>query len=118
MAKKTAARKKSRKGKAIARKVPRQQKKIFTVSQVEDMEKRALEKANHAISAIENAMAVWDATKEKPDDLRVRIDRLRYFHSSLSDWETKMLKAIAKRQGVNERIRVLREFNDIVYTYR
>lgn len=97
---------------------PRKTKAGYSLSDVEEMEKKALNSANKALSAIENALAVWDASQQKPQDLQIRINRLRYFHDALSNWEKKMLKSMAKRSEVNERMQVLREFSDICYTYR
>jgi hypothetical protein len=90
----------------------------YTTADVDKIEREVLKKANTAITAIENAVAVFDASEEKPQDLKIRIDRLRFFHDALSDWEKKMLKAIAKGAKVQERVQVLREFSDICYSYR
>jgi hypothetical protein len=122
--KKAASKKKSSKRRSdkIANKTKKRMVKKeeleFTSADVDDIERETLQKANSAISAIENAIAVFDASEEKPQDLRIRIDRLRYFHDALSDWEKKMLKAIAKGARVHDRVEMLREFSDICYAYR
>ncbi len=89
----------------------------YDFSDVEGLEKDALEKANKALSAIENAIAVWDASKDKPVDYKPRIERLRYFHDALANWEKKMLLAMAKKEDMNSRVEILREFSDICYNY-
>ncbi len=89
----------------------------YSLSDVTTMERKCLEKANKAISAIENAIAVWDAAKEKPAELEPRLQKMRYFHDSLSVWEKKMLKAMTRKEDINTRIQRLREFSDICYTY-
>lgn len=122
--KKPASKKKNanRKSNKIARKTKktlvRKEELEFTTADVDDIERETLQKANKAISAMENAIAVFDASEEKPRDLKIRIDRLKYFHDALSEWEKKMLKAIAKGARVNERVEMLREFSDICYAYR
>lgn len=82
---------------------------------IEKMEKMSLEKANKAISAIENALAVWDLSKEKPDDLEARINKLKYFHEALTRWEKKML--LSKDEDIDMRVARLKEFTDICYMY-
>ncbi|MFH1393488.1 MAG: hypothetical protein ABII71_02300 [Candidatus Micrarchaeota archaeon] len=87
-------------------------------SELQKIEKQTLEKTNKAISAIENAIAVWDASEKKPIDIKIRINRLRYFHQALSNWEKKMLSDIASQSEYTERVQRLCEFSDICRTYR
>jgi len=89
----------------------------YSNSDIENMEKLTLEKANKALSAIENALAVWNASKEKPEALEIRVRRLRAFYDELSSWEKKMLKSMAKKENVDTRINNLREFSDICHAY-
>lgn len=89
----------------------------YSLKDVEEMEKLALEKANKAISAIENAIAVWDASKEKPEDLKPRIVRLRYFYEALTAWEKKMLQTMGKEDKLGPRVERLKEFTEICYGY-
>jgi Lon protease-like protein len=89
----------------------------YSNNDVVRLEKDSLAKANRAISSIENALAVWNASKVKPEEMAARVNKLRYFHDALSRWEKKMLKAMASTQDVQERIGRLREFSDICYMY-
>jgi hypothetical protein len=89
----------------------------YSVAAIDDMERQALEKANKAISAIENAIAVWEASQEKPDDLKPRMIRLKYFYDALSNWEKKLLKSMGRKDQVGERVERLKEFTDICLTY-
>jgi len=84
---------------------------------IELMEKTTLEKANKALSVIENTLAIWDASREKPEELMPRISRLRYFYEALSGWERKVLKSMAKEEDMEARIEHLREFSDICHAY-
>jgi hypothetical protein len=84
---------------------------------IEEMEKLTLEKANKALSTIENALAIWDASREKPEELKLRISRLKYFYEALSGWEKKMLQSMVKKESVDARIEHLREFSDICHAY-
>lgn len=87
----------------------------FDIAEVEKTERLALDTANKTISAIENAMAMWDSTKQKPQDLKESMVRLRYFHGALSDWARKMLRS--RKSDINMRVEFLREFSNICYAY-
>lgn len=112
------ARKPSPKKTGTRKKVPSSKPQTnYSNDDVVRLEKESLEKANRAISSIENALATWNAAKVKPVDLAPRVNKLRYFHDALSTWEKKMLKAMGTTQDVQERIGRLREFSDICYMY-
>jgi hypothetical protein len=85
----------------------------YTAADIEELERLSLEKANRAISAIENALAVWDATPDKPEQLKHRVNRLKSVHAVLSGWERKMLRA----RGIDARAAILKEFVGICSTY-
>lgn len=89
----------------------------LSISDVEDMEKTALDKANKAISAIENALAVWDASKEKPEELKPRMLRLKFFYEAISNWEKKMIKTMGKEDKIGPRVERLKEFTEICHSY-
>jgi hypothetical protein len=106
------AKKPSRPGKA-----PKKKTAGNSLTDIDELEKEALEKVNKALAAIENAIAIWDASKVKPEDYKMRIDRLRYFHDRLAGWEKRMLMSMAKKEDPASRIELLREFSDICYSY-
>jgi len=89
----------------------------YAASDIEEMERMTLEKANRTLSAIENAMAVWESSEEKPEDLKPRIARLRQIYEALANWEKKMLQSMAKKEDMDARVSRLREFSDICYAY-
>jgi len=89
----------------------------YTASDIDEMEKLSLDKANKALSAIEGTLAIWESSAEKPENMRVRIGRLRYIYDALTEWERKMLRAMAKKEDADSRIARLREFSDICYAY-
>jgi hypothetical protein len=89
----------------------------YSIDQIDDLERRSLDKANKAISAIENAMAVWEASQEKPEDLKVRMIRLKYFYDSVINWEKKALRTIGSAGAIGERVERLKEFAEICFTY-
>ncbi len=97
--------------------IPRKNDKFSGTSEVDELEKIALEKANKALSTIENAIAIWEASEQKPLELKGRIERLRYFHDALANWEKNMLISFADSQEAEERMDRLREFSNICYSY-
>ena len=87
------------------------------LDQIDEMEKESLEKANKAISAIENAIAVWEASPDKPEDLKARIERLKFFYDSLVGWEKRSLQTAGKAEARDERVERLKEFVRICTSY-
>lgn len=88
----------------------------YSSSDIARMEKLTIEKSNKAISAIENAMAMWESSLQKPEDVGMRIGRLKYFYDQITKWERKMLKSMAKKEDMVTRIKLLREFSDICHS--
>jgi len=84
---------------------------------IEEVEKETIEKVSRTISVLENSIAIWEAAKDKPDNLREEFERFKGFCKALSEWETKELKM--KRKGVDfgNRIGLLKEFTDICQMY-
>ena len=80
------------------------------------VEKETIARANKALSALEIAIASWDAAETKPEHLRDKFKKYRRLHSALSDWEEGMLKALGKKQEFQERISRLQDYVRI-YSY-
>ncbi|MFH0737006.1 MAG: hypothetical protein V1827_00420 [Candidatus Micrarchaeota archaeon] len=89
----------------------------YRLEDLDEMEKASVDKANKAISAIENAMAVWEASAEKPEELKPRIIRLRYFYEEIMGWEKKALQTLGRRDSIGARVERLKEFNEICFRY-
>lgn len=87
------------------------------VKEIEEMEALTLEKANHAISAIENAIAIYQATKVQSEEYRLEMNNLKFFHDALANWETELLRGMSKHEEISTRIERLRRFSDICYNY-
>jgi predicted kinase len=84
-----------------------------THQSLDEMEQHAMEHTSHVISAIENAIAIWDATKEKTEDMEQRIIRLKRAYDLLTVWEKKALKMKISTRSTTERIKNLQEFTKI-----
>ncbi|MEW6748510.1 MAG: hypothetical protein AB1295_02275 [Candidatus Micrarchaeota archaeon] len=89
----------------------------YSIDQIDRMEALSLDKANKAISAIENAMAVWESSPEKPAELEPRVIRLKLFYDSIQRWMKKALMTRGSPGAVGERVERLREFADICFAY-
>ncbi|MEW6721941.1 MAG: hypothetical protein AB1324_01625 [Candidatus Micrarchaeota archaeon] len=83
----------------------------FAVEDMEKMEKLAIATSNRVMSAIESAVASFEAAGERPASLKPRIVRLKSVHSSLSVWERDML--LAARGTIEKRLSLLRKFGQI-----
>ncbi|VVC04778.1 Uncharacterised protein [Candidatus Bilamarchaeum dharawalense] len=89
----------------------------YTISDIDEMERQALEKVNKALSAIENAVAIWDSSKKRPVELKPRIEKLKIFHDELSNWEKRILQTMGGNADTETRVKLLREFSDICHSY-
>jgi hypothetical protein len=89
----------------------------YSEDDVEEMEKLAIDNANKAISAIEKAVAVWDATKQKPSDLQDRVEKLKFFYDQLTKWETGVLRNKGSDEPLEKRVERLREYTQICFAY-
>jgi len=83
--------------------------------ELESYESLAIERSNQVIGEIEKAVAAWNASKEQPEDLALRVERLRYLHQALTGWERKALTA--RKGSTQKRMELLREFCYIFYRY-
>jgi hypothetical protein len=82
---------------------------------IDQVEKETIDKVNKTLSALETAIASWDAAKEKPEDLRPKFQRYRRLHDVLSEWEAKVLRDRTKDTDYDTRIHRLHEFVDICH---
>ena len=82
---------------------------------IEKLEKEALQKASYALSKIEVAISVWDASKKKPAKLKSRIVRLKNAHETLTRWSITVLKN--KKSDEGKRLERLHNFVQICKTF-
>jgi hypothetical protein len=85
--------------------------------EIEGLEKETMDKVNHTISALETAMATWDAAGRKPPELKPKFVRYKLVHEILTRWQTKALRSMGRSTNIDERVGLLREFVDICKTY-
>ncbi len=85
-------------------------------SEVVQMEKETMERVSKTISALESAMASWEMSPEKPEELKGKFAKYKIVHEALSAWQTKALRSYGK-SDVGERVRLLWEFVDLCRSY-
>jgi hypothetical protein len=81
------------------------------------VEKDTLQKVNKVITVLESAIAAWDASGEKREDLKPRFAAYKRLRDALAEWEAKALKAAGKKESFDEKARRLREFAEICFMY-
>lgn len=89
----------------------------LTKENIDLVEKETIDKVNKTISALEAALATWNAAKEKPDDLKDKFAGYEKLHDALVGWESKALKSLGKKESFGDRVERLREFVDICCAY-
>ena len=72
-----------------------------------------MKRVSHALSVLENALAEWEASEDKPFELEETFGNYRDFHLSLEQWEAKMLKTPGKELDFFSRVDRLREYVNI-----
>ncbi|MBU0526928.1 hypothetical protein KKE92_00450 [Candidatus Micrarchaeota archaeon] len=81
------------------------------------LEDETLRKVNKSISALEVALAGWEASKDKPEYLRSKYQKYERFHKELAMWTKKILHARKLKRPVDERVELLRDFVKICSSY-
>jgi hypothetical protein len=90
----------------------------ITESNIEEVERVTLEKVNKALSALESALAAWNASPDKPADLEPKYSRYMRLHDSLVRWETNLLRSSGREMDFYSRLDRLREFSHICEAYQ
>ena len=80
------------------------------------IEKETMERVSKTISALEGAIATWDASADKPEDLKDKFIRYKRAHEALSGWQVKALRSYGK-SGFEDRVKLIWEFVDICRAY-
>lgn len=84
---------------------------------IEKAEKETIDKVNKAITALEKALAEWEGSSDKPEDMKDTFIRYQGFHDSLALWETKMLRTPGEGLDFFSRVDRLWEFVKICRAY-
>jgi len=110
MPKKKGSRKKSKKKtKPALQKVTREN--------IDLIQNETVKKVSKTLSSLEVAIADWDISEEKPEELKQKFKRYKWLHTSLSEWEKKTLKAIGKKDKYETKLQRINEFVKICNAY-
>ena len=85
--------------------------------ELDEIESDTLRNAAKTVSAIEDAVSVWNAAMVKPDDMASTLERLKKFRAALMKWGLECGKLRASRAGKQTRIDMLHRFVEICYAY-
>ena len=83
---------------------------------IDQFEKEALESVKRTLSALEQAIAAWDASKEKPKDLEESYRRYKWMQEELSKWAREFLLKSGKKRTFAERLSDLRRLARISFS--
>ncbi len=86
----------------------------ITESNIDQIEKGAIEKVKKTITALESAIDIWDSAKEKPTDLVENFTKYKRLLATLRVWESKSLE---KNMDFYTRVKRLRELVNVGKTY-
>lgn len=90
----------------------------ITEKNIGEAENETLLIASSTLSALESAVASWDAAREKPEELAEKFRKYRSLREKLAKWMTKMLREKGKRSPFIKRQERLLEFVRICKDYR
>ena len=118
MAKKAAVPKGKNRKRKIAKPVRKEQAALPMVNErnIDTIEQETIQRVSKTISALEVALSTWDASKEKPLDLKLKYMKYQWLHEALSGWEKKVLKSRGT-EDYNARVGHLHEFVSICNSY-
>ena len=83
---------------------------------IDRVEKEALESAKRTIQAMEQAIAAWDASKEKPKELEESYRRYKWMREELSKWARGFLMKSGRPRTFEERLSDLRRLARISFS--
>ena len=89
----------------------------ITEKNIDQVEQEILRHVNKTISQLEEALAVWEASGEKPEALRPKAMEYKQLHAALSQWEKKVLQYLGKKPDFRTRSKLLEEFAEICGAY-
>jgi hypothetical protein len=101
----------------MASMVPEKVDWAVSEEELDEIESDTLRNAAKTVSAIEDAISVWNAAMIKPQDMGPTLERLKRFRTELMRWGTECGRLHAGRAARQTRIDTLRKFVRICYKY-
>lgn len=88
----------------------------ITEKNIGQVEKDTIEIASSTISALESALASWEATEKKPKELVAKFKRYAWFRDALAEWMTNTLRSTD--DDFQSRLKKLAEYAAICRQYK
>ncbi len=82
---------------------------------IDIVQRETIRRVNKTVTALEAALATWEASKEKPEDMEEKFTNYRRFHDALENWERKSLQAQNKKENFETKVKRLNEFVEICF---
>jgi len=83
-----------------------------------EYEREVQRKVNKALSKIEVAIAQWDMSAEKPEELAQQIEALKSFHYYFSEWERISVMGCSANPDAASTAERLEQFADLCDEFR
>ncbi|MBD3210536.1 hypothetical protein GF318_04110 [Candidatus Micrarchaeota archaeon] len=117
MPKKASSSKKKRAAKKAGPK-KRKMPSLPTVNEknIDELEQEAISRVNKTLSALEVALASWDASDKLPEK-KNKFMRYKWLHDALTEWERNLLKSVGKEEDFQTRLNRLQQFANIYHSY-
>ncbi|MEW6722053.1 MAG: hypothetical protein AB1324_02235 [Candidatus Micrarchaeota archaeon] len=90
----------------------------ITEENIGEAEKETIRIASGTLSALESALASWEALKEKPWELEEKFKKYEWLRCALEEWMKKMLQAQGDSGSLEARQKRLSEFAKICRQYK
>ncbi|MBU0532601.1 hypothetical protein KKB44_03845 [Candidatus Micrarchaeota archaeon] len=97
-----------KKGKALS---------LVNKKNIDQIERETIQRVNKTLSALEVAIASWDAATDKPEDMKPKFMKYKWFHEALTEWERKALQSLSRKEEYESRLQRLQEFARICHAY-
>jgi len=108
--------KKAAASRTISRKKNKPDLPVVNKQNIGQIEDETIHRVTKTLSSLEVAISTWDASKEKPIDLKLKYMKYRWLHEALSGWERKVLTNKGKA-NYPTRMGHLQEFVTICNSY-
>src|SRR5512143_3173145 len=90
---------------------------LINEKNIGSIEDGAIQMVNKTISALEEAIAAWESSPEKPQELKERYKSYLMMRDELSKWGRKFLLSRNEERTLKGRLELLRELCDICQVF-
>ncbi len=90
---------------------------LINEKNIGSIEEEAIQMVNRTLSALEEAIAAWESSPEKPAELGERYKSYLLMRDELSKWARKFLLARSEERTFQGRLDLIRELCDICQVF-